>query len=342
MADKASKSCLQLKPTHPGGQQLKGSEDCLYLNIYRPHTNKTNYDVLFYVHGGAYSMGSASSLNYGPSYLMNNGSVILVTTQYRLNTLGFLATGDQASPGNYGMKDQVMALKWVKDNIRAFGGNPNSITVAGQTAGSACVHMLAMSPLSRGMIKGVIAFSGSAIGPWNYPTENPLELTRRHAHLLNISNAQNLNSAQLVEELRKVSAIDLIRSVPKMKLFGIDPMTLYRPVVEPKDTKDAFLTQSPYEALKRGGFAKVPIMFSVVENEGALRALPLARDKLQREMFNKDMDNLIPFLMELKMGETKLMTIQIQERYNLTKGIVGKESEIGIQRVGNGMEIIHN
>lgn len=327
---------MQPDPTDPSGQKITGSEDCLYLNIYRPNTNKSdNYDVLFFVHGGAYFTGSASPLLYGPSYFMNNASLILVTPQYRLNTLGFLATGDQASPGNYAMKDQVMALKWVKDNIKAFGGNPDSITIAGHSAGSGSVHMLQMSPTSRDMIKGVIAFSGSAIGPWNYPTENPLNLTRRHAQVLNITNADKMNSTQLVEELRKVPAEDLIRSVAKLKLFGIDPLTLYRPVVEPSDTKDAFLTQSPYKVLKSGGIAKVPTMFSVVSNEGAVRALALAKNQLQRETFNKDMDNLIPFLMELQMNETatRNITRQIQDRYNLTKGIAGNESETGVQRV---------
>lgn len=270
---------------------------------------------------------------------MNNGSLILVTTQYRLNTLGFLATGDAASPGNYAMKDQTMALKWVKGNIKAFGGNPDSITIAGQSAGSGSVHMLQMSPSSKDLMKGVIAFSGSAIGPWNYPTEDPLNLTRRHAQLLNITDAETLNSTQLVEEMRKQTAEDLIRTVPLMKVFGIDPLTLYRPVIEPNNTQDPFLTESPYQALKGGRIAKVPTMFSVVSNEGAVRALSLINDPNQREKFNRDMGALIPLLMELKVNEStaKNLTKQIQERYNLTQGIGGNDSQIGLQRVSIGM-----
>lgn len=266
---------------------------------------------------------------------MNNGSVILVVPQYRLNTLGFLATGDQASPGNYGLKDQAMALKWVKDNIKAFGGNPESITVAGQSAGSSSVHMLMMSPLTKDLMKGVMAFSGSAIGPWNYPPENPMNLTRLHAQILNITNADQLNSTQLVDKLREVPAEDLIRTVPLMKLFGIDPLTLYRPVVEPNNTKDAFLTESPYKAIKRGAMAKVPTLFSVVENDGGVRALPLIKNPAQRDAFNNDTENILPFLMELKMNETaaKNFTREIMERYNLTKGINGNDSEVGVQKV---------
>lgn len=287
------------------------------------------------MHGGAYSIGSSSPLEYGPKYLMNNGSVILVTPQYRLNTLGFLATGDKASPGNYAMKDQAMALQWVRANIKAFGGNPDSITIAGQSAGSGSVHMLQLSPMSKDLIKGVIAMSGSAIGPWNYPTPNPLNLTRTHAKILNVTNADTLNSTQLVDELRKIPAEDIIRTVSQMKLFGIDPLTLYRPVVEPKDTAGAFLTESPYSVMKRGAMAKVPTLFSVVENEGALRAIGLIRNAEQRNAFNSDMENMIPFLMELDRNnsDAKNMTGQIQAMYNLTQGIAGNDSEIGLQRV---------
>lgn len=266
---------------------------------------------------------------------MNNGSVILVTPQYRLNTLGFLSTGDAASPGNYALKDQTLALKWVKDNIKSFGGNPDSITIAGQSAGAGSVHMLMMSPLSKDLIKGVIAMSGPAISAWNYPTEDPLNLTRRHAKILNVNNADNLNSTQLVDKLRQLPAEDIIRTVPQMKIFGLDPLTLYRPVVEPNNTEGAFLTQSPYEVLKRGGQAKVPVMFSVVPNDGGVRALDLAFNQTQREAFNKDMETLIPFLMELRLNGTKAQnfTKQVQERYNLTKGITDKASETAVQRV---------
>lgn len=307
------------------------------MNIYRPNTNQTksNLDVLFFVHGGAYFIGSSNPLFVGPSYLMNNGSVILVTPQYRLNTLGFLATGDSASPGNYALKDQTLALKWIKENIKYFGGNPDKITIAGQSAGAGSVHMLMMSPLSKDLMKGVIAMSGPALGAWNYPTENPLNLTRRHANILNVTDADKLNTAQLVDELRKLPAEDLIRTVPQMKIFGFDPLTLYRPVVEPNNTEGAFLTESPYDLLKRGAQAKVPVIFSVVPNDGAVRALTLAFNQTQREGFNKDMETLIPFLMELRMNATAAQnfTRQIQKRYNLTNGITDQDSEKGLQKV---------
>lgn len=337
-AQAPSDVCAQPDLLDPTGQKILGSEDCLYLNVYRPTTNASNstLDVLFYLHGGAYFYGSAHPAVTGPSYLMDNGSVILVTSQYRLNTLGFLATGDDASPGNFAMKDQVMALKWVKDNIKSFGGDPDSITIAGQRAGASSVHMLTMSPLSKDLMKGVMVFSGSAIGPWNYPTEDPLALARQHATILNVPKAQNLSTTDLVEELRKIPFQDIIRTVPLMKLWGYDPLTLYRPVVEPAG-EGAFLTQSPYSILKKGNYAKVPIVFSLVENEGAIRSLTLIKDPVQSNAYNNDFDNLLPKLMELKLkGDKKNnFTEQIKQRFSLENGLSDANSEAGMQQLYN-------
>lgn len=107
---------------------------------------------MVYIHGGGFFAGSPSSLFHGPQYFMDNGEVILVLMAYRLGALGFLATGDEHSPGNFGLKDQTLALKWVKDNIREFGGNPNSVTVFGTSAGGTSAHMHMISPLSKGNI----------------------------------------------------------------------------------------------------------------------------------------------------------------------------------------------
>lgn len=108
--------------------------------------------VMVYIHGGGFFAGSPSGQFHGPQYFMDNGDVIVVLMAYRLGALGFLSTGDENSPGNFGLKDQTLALKWVKENIREFGGNPNSITIFGTSAGGASVHMHMMSPLSKGML----------------------------------------------------------------------------------------------------------------------------------------------------------------------------------------------
>lgn len=103
--------------------------------------------VIVFIHGGGYLFGGGSLL--GPAYFLDN-DVLLVTFNYRLGALGFLSTGDEASPGNNGMKDQAMALRWVRDNIEQFGGDPDRITFMGQSAGASAVGLHLMSPLSKG------------------------------------------------------------------------------------------------------------------------------------------------------------------------------------------------
>jgi carboxylesterase type B len=97
---------------------------------------------------------------------METNEVILVTFNYRLGPLGFLNTNSREAPGNVGLKDQILALKWVRDNIQAFGGDPNEVTIAGQSAGAASVHYLMLSPLGKGLFKRAIAQSGVTINPW--------------------------------------------------------------------------------------------------------------------------------------------------------------------------------
>ncbi|XP_020559800.1 pyrethroid hydrolase Ces2e isoform X3 [Oryzias latipes] len=138
------------------------SEDCLYLNIYAPANRAQNakLPVMVWIHGGGLSMGSASM--YDGSALAVYQDVIVVLIQYRLGVLGFLSTGDEHLPGNFGLLDQIMALRWVKEHISSFGGDPNSVTVFGESAGGVSVSLLLVSPLAKGLIHRGIAQSGTA------------------------------------------------------------------------------------------------------------------------------------------------------------------------------------
>ncbi|CRL07130.1 CLUMA_CG020125, isoform A [Clunio marinus] len=126
-------------------ENYKGNEDCLYLNVYTPKLPESFLDedpklpVLFWIHGGGFQFGNGNAFFYGPDYLIQE-DIILVTINYRLGALGFLNIGTPDAPGNAGLKDQVLALKWVHDNIDVFGGDPNEITIGGQSAGSASVN----------------------------------------------------------------------------------------------------------------------------------------------------------------------------------------------------------
>ena len=104
---------------------------------------------MVYVHGGSFSQESSNLTAYSPKYLMDK-DIIFVSMNYRLGILGFLATGDTVAPGNFGLKDQTLALKWVQKNIQLFGGDPNRVTVFGNSAGAGCVNLLALSDVTNG------------------------------------------------------------------------------------------------------------------------------------------------------------------------------------------------
>lgn len=106
---------------------------------------------MVFIHGGEFEKGSGGSSDYGPGYLLDE-DVVLVTPNYRLGVLGFLSTGDAVSPGNYGLKDMVLALKWVQKNIANFGGDPSQVTIFGQSAGAVSVELLALSNTTYGEI----------------------------------------------------------------------------------------------------------------------------------------------------------------------------------------------
>ncbi|XP_005098829.1 cocaine esterase [Aplysia californica] len=230
------------------------SEDCLYLNVYTPARTDcdTLLPVMVFIHGGGYNSGSGSS--YDASYVAAKG-VVFVTINYRLDLFGFLSTEDDIMPGNYGMLDQVAALKWVKNNIASFGGDPNMVTIVGQSAGSASVSLLTMSPLAKGLFHRAIMESGSSLSPFaiEYPGNR---MTPRIAARL-ISNAVNCNdlnnSTALLSCLQKVDANTLLKK--SLGITGAVQATLIN--VPRVETTFGFLPDKPTALMFRGQFSHV-------------------------------------------------------------------------------------
>ncbi|KAG8509448.1 Bile salt-activated lipase [Galemys pyrenaicus] len=178
--------CLQATITQGG---TYGEEDCLYLNIWVPQGKKEvsrDLPVMIWIFGGAFLIGSGQGANVLKNYLYDGeelatrGNVIVVTFNYRVGPLGFLSTGDANLPGNYGLWDQHMAIAWVKRNIAAFGGDPNNITIFGESAGGASVSLQTLSPHSKGLIRRAISQSGVALSPWAIQ-KDPLSWAQRVA-----------------------------------------------------------------------------------------------------------------------------------------------------------------
>ncbi|KAL0099086.1 hypothetical protein PUN28_020261 [Cardiocondyla obscurior] len=150
-------------------EDIVGSEDCLYLNVYTPciqcsegensdygteqrqRETTARFPVMIWFHGGGWLAGAGHSEYYGPKFLLDH-DLVLVTLNYRLGPLGFLSTEDLECPGNYGLKDQLQAMRWVQENIVYFNGDPNRVTLFGESAGGASVHYHMVSPLSAGKI----------------------------------------------------------------------------------------------------------------------------------------------------------------------------------------------
>ncbi|KAH7050336.1 alpha/beta-hydrolase [Macrophomina phaseolina] len=241
------------------------SEDCLYLNVWHPTYNDTanittkNLPVYVWIYGGRFEGGSCDVKTYDGSGLAIK-DIIVVTMNYRLGAFGFLAHPDLSaesghnSSGNYGILDQQFALQWVHDNIANFGGNPDQVTVGGQSAGSASALDTMWSPLTKGLINGVIAESG-ALGPQNPATGGAATSyrTKAAAEAEGVEFLASLNVTS-IDELRNVSTEILIDYGNESDTAFMDP-PLWRPVID-----GYVLTHGYGEALRLNDHADVPIL----------------------------------------------------------------------------------
>lgn len=295
VADRPGSMCLQrnifLKVAH-----LEGSEDCLFINVYAPETvsRAQPLPVLAWVHGGGFFAGV--SHEYGPEFLLER-DVILVTFNYRLGPLGFLSTGDGVIAGNFGMKDQVQALRWVRENIRAFGGDADKVTIFGESAGAGSVHHLTISPLAKGLFHGAIAMSGSALSPWAFrPPRVAAEFAAKVA--VAVGCPMDSGSAALRECLMGKSAEDIINTDLALYEWGAHPMCPFTVTAEPAGP-GAFLDRHPAAALAATP-PSVPLVIGFVSHEGCVAAAPIITDpKLQKELDEKFVD-IAPIIFHTK------------------------------------------
>lgn len=244
------------------------NEDCLHLNVYTRNINN-RLPVIVFIHPGGFYIGSGNAEYYGPAYLLEQ-SVVLVTFNYRLGFLGFASTGDIRAPGNAGLKDQALVLRWVHQNIAQFGGNADRVTIVGASAGALSVALHLVSPISVGLFHRAVVMSGSVLPQTKLP-RNQTDLIRRQATLLNCT------SSDWFDCLIATNASDLAGNVYNMFEFVRDnPIFVWLPVVEEAGSDGAFLTiDNPLQAIERGAFEKVPLMVGTTENELASSAFEL-------------------------------------------------------------------
>ncbi|XP_055589309.1 juvenile hormone esterase-like [Uranotaenia lowii] len=269
--------CIQKNDFSPNAQ-IQGDEDCLHLNVYRPKNMNGTLPVMVYIHGGGFIGGSAHPSYLGPEKFMSTEKVILVTPQYRLGVFGFLSTRDREAPGNFGLKDQVLALQWVQQNIGAFGGDPTQVTIFGSSSGASSVQFHMMSPSSEGLFSKAMMLSGSALAFWNEPSEDSEFLAQDQVYVLGVGGREEMTSKQIIEILRLVDAEDLLASIDKLKVWHTQPSILYTPVVEKYAGGGAFLVEDPKKIWREGRYQKVPWMMGYVPNEGSIASVRILND----------------------------------------------------------------
>ena len=163
----------------PGLTWLETSEDCLFLNIYKPAGKSDKpRSVMVFFQGGGFVFGSPHM--YSGDFLASYGDVVFISVAYRLTALGFLSTGDSTLPGNLGLWDQHTALLWIHENITDFGGDPESVTILCGSAGSSSVVYQSIFPRNKGLFQRAIGISGSITCPWSFQP-NPLDVFHRFA-----------------------------------------------------------------------------------------------------------------------------------------------------------------
>lgn len=277
--------CPQDMPYFPEqGDKIFGQEDCLYLNVYTPKLDsEVQLPVLVFIHGGGFLMGEATSGFYGPEYFMDH-NVVLVTIQYRLGVLGFLSFSDSSLPGNWGMKDQVLALRWVQNNIRHFGGDPGSVTIFGESAGAASVDFHLISPLSQGLFHKAILQSGSTSCSWALI---PQGLARDRARAFTtLTGCPTQPAESTLDCLRKLPVHTFVKTHEKLLIWNNNPMIRFGPVIEPPSSKLNFLPSHPLELPR----SQVPVIMGINFREGGIIAAPFCTNNYAQALeLNEDL-----------------------------------------------------
>jgi len=281
--------CMQLPYPRlsPYYRPLNGpSEDCLFLNVWSTSLQPSRKaPVMVWIHGGGLTRGSGSTLSYdGSNFARHN--VVLVTINYRLNVFGYMAHEELSkeqggSSGNYGLQDQVAALRWVKENISAFGGNPDNVTIFGESAGSSSVNQLMINPQARGLFHRAIGQSGGIF--------RPLPELNKAGHANGQKVAAAINAGGL-SQMRAASAEDLLAEYSALAKSGVRFGAIVDGKTIPAQTISLF---------KSGNYNRVPLLVGYNRDEATVFALVPGRGVASnQQQFEAGLDKFMPALKE--------------------------------------------
>lgn len=266
VADKFGPACPQV--SFPDTNSMKNSvgkmsEDCLYLNVWAPAASQNEkLPVMVWIHGGGFAIGAPGMESSDGKNLARKG-VVFVSIAYRLGALGFMAHPELSAEnetgisGNYGLLDQIAALKWVQNNISAFGGDPENVTIFGESAGGISVSMLCASPLAKGLFKRAISQSGGSFGPVSEQRGNGVQ-TLKSAEKQGINFAHRMG-AKSVDELRAMSPDKFLKDPTTANMGGFWPVCDGHVVIGDQ-----------YKLYTKGQYNDVDVIIGTNSNEGAI------------------------------------------------------------------------
>jgi para-nitrobenzyl esterase len=258
--------CMQVPfPSDAAPLGTPPDEDCLYANVWRPANAKKKLPVIFWIYGGGFVNGGASPPTYSGAELAKQG-VLFVSANYRVGRFGTFAhpaltaaNEDHGLIGNYGYMDQLAALKWVQRNIAAFGGDPDNVTIVGESAGGMSVHTLVTSPMARGLFKQAVVMSGGDGGAMG---SSDLAAVEQIGIDFAKSKGIEPNDPQALRKLRALSQDQVTDGLNMMAMFTAKgPRTFASPF------SDGKLAVNAAEAYRTGTFAHVPMMIGATSGD---------------------------------------------------------------------------
>lgn len=291
------------------GAGYEGTEDCLVANVFTPTIDSTSQlSVMVWVKGKEFDKVNDQELRFG-NFVEKD--VVVVSLSYRESILGFLCLGTETAPGNAGLKDIIAGLRWVKENIAQFGGNPNDITLVGHGSGAAAVDLVTMSPMANGLVNKAIAQSGNALSPWAVSRDNleyAIQVAEALGHLIQ-------NTEDLSEIFRRTSVAALMGVINDLDLT--DNSLAFAPCLERESLEGAepFLIKSPYQILQDGEFLQIPFMIGYVDNEGTIRSEEALEDNWLTRMDESFNEFLQPDLEFATITQQTEVAQSIRARY---------------------------
>uniref|UniRef100_A0A182JKE7 Carboxylic ester hydrolase n=1 Tax=Anopheles atroparvus TaxID=41427 RepID=A0A182JKE7_ANOAO len=298
--------------------KIVGSEDSLKLNIFAKTINSSKpLPVMVYIYGGGFVEGTSGTELYGPDYLIEK-DIVLVTFNYRVGALGFLCcqSPEAGVPGNAGLKDQRMALKWVQENIASFGGDPNAVTLFGHSAGGASVQYHTISDVSKNLFHRAIIMSGSTMCDWALSPQR--SWPERLAKQMGWQGGEADGEDAALQFLRQASPESIVDN--QEKLFGPQEiqeglLTPFAPTIEPYESETCFIPKSPLEMSRTAWGNAIDVMIGGTSEEGLI-LLPKVKPKLAEMLKDPRLFvGNIPFNLKLTLEQRVAFGAQLKQLY---------------------------